>query len=154
MFRIPPRAIPAGSWQAAGGVFAKLIPRAPVPIRRYGQRARAPIGNNGIDQTVIAAGGAGTASVGPQGWGTRWYPQQVTIATATGPNDTSTVTFYLGAIASSQIVGTSSAGGGDTIGLAVPMMQPGDLLIAVWTGGNPGDWASMAVIGDQEVAVT
>jgi len=38
--------------------------------------------------------------------------------------------------------------------LAVPMMQPGDLLIAVWTGGNPGDWASMAVIGDQEVAVT
>jgi hypothetical protein len=149
-----PRAIPAGSWAAAGNRFRKLVMPPPVPIGKYTGRARAPIGGSGIDQTVIAAGGAGVASVGPQGWGTRWYPQQVTIATATGPNDTSTVIFYLGAIAPSQIVGTSSAGGGDTIGLAVPMMQPGDLLIAVWAGGNPGDWASITVIGDQEVSVT
>lgn len=153
MLRIP-RATPAGSWQAAGGVFRKLQARPPVPIGAYSGRARAPISGNGISQTVIAAGGAGVASVGPQGWGTRWYPQQVTIATATGVNDTSSAVFYLGAIAPSQIVGTSSAGGGDTLGLAVPEMQPGDLLIAVWAGGNPGDWASLTVIGDQEVSVT
>lgn len=148
------RAIPSGTWAAAGGVFRKLLVVPPVPIGAYTGRARAAIGPSGIAQTVIAAGGGGQASVGPSGWGTRWYPQQVTIATATGPLDVSTVIFYLGAVASSQIVGTSSAGGGDTIGLGVPEMQPGDLLIAVWTGANAGDWASVTVIGDQEVSTT
>lgn len=155
--RRPPRPVPAvaaGSWRAAGGRFIKLHVPPPVPIQAYTGRARAAIGPQGIAQTVIAAGGAGVVSVGPSGVGTRWYPQQVTIATATGPTDPSTAVFYLGAVASSQIVGTSSAGGGDTLGLAVPMMQPGDLLIAVWTGANPGDWASVTVIGDQEVSTT
>jgi hypothetical protein len=147
-------AIPAGSWQAARGGLRKLRVPPPVPIERYVRKVAVQIGNNGIAQGVIAAGGAVTVSAGPSGIGTRWYPQQVTLATKTGPNDTSTVTGYLGSVAPSNIVFTSQSGGGDVVGLGVPEIQPGDLLIAVWAGGTPGDWAQLAVIGQQEILTT
>jgi hypothetical protein len=147
-------AIPAGSWQAARTGLRKLRVPPPVPIGAYTRKVAVQIGNNGIAQGVIAAGGAATVSAGPSGIGTRWYPQQVTLATKTGPNDTATATIYLGAVAPSNIVAQSYSAGGDVIGLAVPEMQPGDLLIAVWSGGTPGDWAQLAVIGQQEILTT
>lgn len=143
----------AGSWAAAGNRFTKLrLPPVP-PIGLYSGRARAAIGPQGVASATVDSTGAATAQAGPQGWGVRWYPQQVTIATETGANDASTCTIYLGSVTPWQIVGQSYAGGGDTVGLAVPEMQPGDFLIAVWAGGNPGDWATMTAIGDQEVPI-
>lgn len=157
---MPPRRTPypvpagrAGSWHAAGGLFRYLTHPPAIPIHHYTGRARGPIAGLGITQTVIGAGGGGTAKVGPSGLGTRWYPQSVTLSTKTGAADNSTATAYLGVLAASAIVGQSYAAGGDVIGLAVPMMQPGDLLYIVWSGGVVGDWASMQVIGDQEAMI-
>ncbi len=149
----PVAAVAAGSWRAAGNQFRKLAVPPPVPMERFTRRVRVQIGNNGIAQTVVAAGGAAVAAAGPQAHGTHWFPQQVTIATATGPADASTCLIYLGAVVPQNIVATSYAGGGDVLGLAVPEMQPGDLLYAVWAGGQPGDWATMTVIGQQEILV-
>jgi hypothetical protein len=147
-------AIPAGSWQAARTGLRKLRIPDPVPISAYTRKVAVQIGNNGVFQGVIAAGGGSTVSAGPSGVGTRWYPQQITLATKTGAADTSTAVIYLGAIAPSNIVATSQQAGGDVIGLAVPEMQPGDLLIAVWSGGTVGDWTQLAVIGQQEILTT
>jgi hypothetical protein len=146
----PIPAVGGGSWLGAGNRFAKLVHPPPVPIQAYRNRGRGPIAGLGINAGVIGAGGAATVSVGPSGLGCRWYPQSVSIATATGPADVSTAIAYLGAISNGNTVGTSYAAGGDVIGLAVPMMQPGDLLFIVWAGGHPGDWCSMQVIGDLE----
>lgn len=140
----------AGSWRGAGNRFRKYVPPPPIPIQAYVNRGRGPIAGLGINAGIISAGGSATVSVGPSGLGCRWYPQSVSIATKTGAADASTCVFYLGSIANSNIVGTSYAGGGDQVGLAVPMMQPGDLLYAVWAGGTPGDWCSMQTIGDLE----
>jgi len=100
----------------------------------------------------VGGGGSATVRIGPSGLGTRWYPQQCTLSTTTGPADTSTAIGYLGPVATpAQVVFTSYAGGGDTQGLAIPMMQPGDLLTVVWSGGHPGDYATLQIIGDQTV---
>ena len=122
------------------------------PQHRYVTPRTAPIGANGVGQSVIGAGGSATVRVGPAGVGTRWFPQQVTLATTSGPADLSTAIGYLGPVAApSQVVFTSYKGGGDVQGLAIPMMQPGDLLTVVWSGGKTGDAATLVIIGDQSV---
>jgi hypothetical protein len=144
-----PRAIPAGGWGSAPPARVRRPPSP--PVRRYTQRRTAPIGGNGVAQSVVAAGKA-TVRIGPSGTGTRWYPQQITLATTSGAADTSTATGYLGPVAtSSSVIFQSYAGGGDIIGLAVPVMQPGDLLTVVWSGAHNGDWAQLVITGDQEI---
>lgn len=146
-----PRVRSAGSWLPQIG-FAKMLPPRRPPQHVYTQVRSAPIGGNGTGQSVVGGGGAATVRIGPSGTGTRWYPQQVTVSTTSGAADTSTCTIYLGPVAvASQVIAQSYAGGGDVLGLAIPMMQPGDLLTAVWAGGTPGDHATLVIIGDQDV---
>jgi hypothetical protein len=145
-----PRVRAAGSWIPQIGFRKMVTPKRP-PVTAYTTPASAPIGANGIGQTVVANGSA-TVRIGPSGLGTLWYPNQVTLATTTGAADTSTAIGYLGPVATqSQIVFTSYAGGGDVQGLAIPLMQPGDLLTVVWSGAHNGDQATLVIIGQQQV---
>lgn len=143
-------AVPAGSWAAAGNRFAKLVFPRPAPIEAFSRVGRRQIGNDGIAQGVISAAGTAQVPVGPQGYGTRWYPNQVSVATASGPADTSTAALYLNVVGPGGFLGQSYAGGGDQPGFALPEMQPGDLLYAVWAGGNPGDWCQLTVTGPMD----
>jgi len=95
--------------------------------------------------------GQGIVSVGPQGLGNVWYPAQATISTISGINDASTFSLYLGpAGVPVTLVGQLYPGGLGTLAVAVPSMTPGQYLIGVWTGGNPGDVASINVIGTMD----
>lgn len=104
-----------------------------------------------VSAPVVTVGGLATISVGPQGLGNVWYPAQVTVQTSSGAADASTCSIYLGpAGVPVTLVGTIFPGGIGTLALAVPPMQPGDYLIAQWTGGNPGDAAAVNVIGTMD----
>jgi hypothetical protein len=110
----------------------------------------------GYASKLVPGSGTLTIYVGPMGVGTVWYPQSVAIATTTGAADASTCTVYLSPLQNgpvvaptTQIAGQSYAGGGDTIGLAVPPMWPGTFIVAQWSGANPGDLASMQIYGQQ-----
>jgi hypothetical protein len=137
--------------------FANRQP-ATIPQGAYtGQQETVIVG--GYAAVVVSAGGTATAKVGPAGVGTVWYPQAAAISTTTGANDASTCALYLTPlengpqVPSTQIGGQSYAGGGDTIGLAVPPMWPGYFIVAVWAGGTAGDLASLAVYGTQRALV-
>jgi hypothetical protein len=140
----------AGSWQAAGGVFSKWQRPDPVPMQAYTKTVRAPIGNNGRLPGIIQ-GGAATIAIGPQGIGTRWYPKSVTIATQNGAADAGTAAGFFDTVLGQPIF-QSYACGGDTQGLAVPDMQPGDLLFVVFSNSSVpnGGWCSIVVIGDMD----
>ena len=108
----------------------------------------------GQAQTTVGAGGTAQVSVGPVGLGVTWYPAQANISTTTGALDTSTCSVYIGSIAVANLQGGQSyAGGGDTVALSVPSMTQGDLLIAVWSQANPGDLATLNIIGTMDALV-
>ncbi len=146
----PVPAIGAGSWAAAGGRFTKFRFPRPIPIEQFTTVSRRPIGNDGIAQGTIGAGGAATVTLGPQGYGTRWYPNQIAVATATGAADGSTAAFFLNVVGPGGFLGQSYSAGGDQPGFALPEMQPGDLLYTVWAGANPGDWCQVTLTGPMD----
>ena len=116
------------------------------PVGRYRNRVTQIPLTGGQGQAVIASGTA-TVTVGPQGLGNIWYPAQVTLSTTTGPLDTSTCKVYLGAQGVPiTLLGTIYTGNG-TLAAAVPPMQPGQFIIAIWTGGHNGDVAAVNIIG-------
>ena len=122
-----------------------------VPIGAYSQRITGIQLTGGQAQGKISGAGAATVSIGPTGLGTIWYPAQATISTTTGTADNSTCLIYLGAKGvPNLLVGQSYAAGADTVALAVPAMAVGQLLIAVWSGGNSGDLATINILGTMD----
>ena len=118
----------------------------------------------GYAAVTLDFSGGGRAFCGPQGVGTVWYPQAVAVATTSGAGDNSTVSLFISPMLSHdlngllfvqelqmQIGGQSYAGGGDTIGIAVPPMRNGYYIICIWSGGTENDLASFQVYGNQTV---
>jgi hypothetical protein len=138
------------AWRPGVGGAGLLRIRS-VPVQAFTRKLTGVPLTGGQAQTIVAANGTATVSVGPQGLGNVWYPAQANISTSTGAADNSTCSVYLGAIAAGNLQGGQSyAGGGDTVGLAVPSMSPGQLLIAVWSGGVPGALATVNIIGTMD----
>lgn len=115
----------------------------------YQTQAQSQIGGYGVGATVVSGSGIATVQVGPSGLGTIWYPQSAVLSTTTGASDSSTAIGYLGppGEVAANILFQSYAGGGDVQGIAVPMMQPGDFITCVWSGGHSGDIATLRIIG-------
>lgn len=135
-----------------GGHEAQWANRRPwsPPPGQFTQRVRTPIPGY-VGQAAISGAGTATIQLGPSGYGVRWYPAQAKISTTSGAADTSTCIIYLGVIASASQIGAQSyAGGGDVIGLPGDMLQPGEFVIAVWSGGKPGDVATLRLSGIQD----
>lgn len=149
----PVPAIPAQHWRHpyTGTASWRILS---TPIDRYRPLLRTPLVGV-VGQAVVSGAGAATVQLGPQGIGTRWYPVQAVITTSSGANDASTCQLFMGTVALANLIGaTSYAGGGDTFGLGGATMQPGDYVIAVWAGGNPGDNATLRLVGDQVAMVS
>lgn len=123
-------------------------PRSP-SVLIYQTQAQAQIGGYGVGQSQISGAGTATVQIGPSGLGTLWYPQQAVLSTTTGQNDSSTAIAYLGPAGAvpANILFQSLSGGADVQGVAVPMMQPGDFITCIWSGGHPGDVATLRIIG-------
>ena len=127
------------------------FPARRVPMEQFRRQLSGVPLTGGQGQAVVSAGGTARVSVGPQGLGTVWYPSQCVVSTSTGANDVSTCAVYLGSQALQNLQGGQSyAGGGDTIGLSVTSMTPGDLLIAIWESAVPGATAAINVQGTMD----
>jgi hypothetical protein len=107
----------------------------------------------GWAQTEVAAGGEAQVSAGPQGAGTVWYPAQVTVSTTTGIEtglDTSVCNVYTGAAGTPTTLQGTIYGGNGVLAVALPPLTVGLFIIAVWTGGHPGDQAAINVTGTMD----
>lgn len=105
-----------------------------------------------LKAAAISGAAPGTASVqlGPSGLGNVWFPAQVTLSTTTGITtglDTSIANLYLGPVVNATTLLGTVYGGNGVVAAALPDIQPGQFLIAQWTGATPGDVASMNVSG-------
>lgn len=137
--------------------FTPLTRPHTIPVQYYQTVVRTPIPRStGRGSALVPASGTISVSVGPSGLGTIWYPQLAAIATTTGANDNSTCALYVTGWNTpvnpqDAINGQSYAGGGDSIGMAIPPIHQGECIKAVWTGGTNGDTATLTVYGDQDL---
>jgi hypothetical protein len=100
---------------------------------------------------VLDANGDGTASCGPQLPGTSWQPTSIAVSVSTNASEAQ-CNIYLGlsAEAGSLLGATSTGSTGDSDDCS-QTVWPGQLLIAVWTGGDPRAVATMSVFGTKTV---
>jgi hypothetical protein len=152
----PLMSIPAGSWRAAGNRNIKLRRPASTPQGAYTQQVTVPIGNDGVAFPVtFGSGGAATAFCGPSGAGTSWSPSQAAVYTSVGLLDAALCALYAGPAAIAQYqVASDLAGGGSQFALGGVTLQPGWLIVAIWTGGTPGETGYLNVTGSKTALAT
>ena len=142
---------PVGSYAPGAlrwGPVARPIRR--IPIQAYTQPVLQVPLVGGQAQGTISGSGALTLSVGPQGLGNIWYPASLTVQTTSGTNDSSTCNVYAGpAGVGVTLLGTFFPGtaGSGVASFALPSLSPGQYLIAIWSGANSGDKATVNVVG-------
>jgi hypothetical protein len=160
MVRLPPGYhYRAGGWPPgwivpAGTQIARKVLPAHVPPVFYGHAVQTAIGPYGFAQATISAAGAAQVTIGPQAYQTRWELAQASIATTTGAADVATAELYAqpyGPPSAPWQVGQSYQAGGDQVGLAGVSLITGEVLIVVWSGGHPGDTATLVLSGTQTV---
>jgi hypothetical protein len=99
--------------------------------------------------------GAGTAQMGPSSPGEVWNPLQASVScSATVTTGTCEASIYAGAAISQGtfVDGTFSGDTGDTTdAIAGEVVQAGQSVFAVWSGGVPGALATLRLAGTREV---
>jgi hypothetical protein len=101
---------------------------------------------------VLDENGNGTASAGPGLPGVSWDSGAgVAVSVTTNANE-ALCSVYLGiAPAPGSLQGTTSTGSTGDSTTTTKKVWPGQSLIAVWTGGDPGSVATMAISGTRQV---
>lgn len=149
--------VPAGLHSPAGSYRPNRMGWAPpyrpirrLPVQLYTQQvAQVPLIGGQAQGKISGAGGL-TLSVGPQGLGNVWYPASLTVQTTSGTGDGSTANVYAGPAGTGvTLLGTFFPGtaGAGVASFALPSLTPGQYLIVTWTGANPGDVATVNVVG-------
>ena len=124
------------------------------PIGRYGGRISGVPLTGGQALGTVPGSGVVTLAVGPQGLGTVWYPTQLTWSTTTGVLDTSTAAVYVGSGQVPNELVTQVYSGNGLVAQVPTQMSPGETLIVVWSGANPGDTAAFNIVGTMDALTT
>lgn len=101
---------------------------------------------------VLDSHGNGTASVGPLSPGEQWSGLTVSVSVATNANE-ATCQIYAGAAATPGYFADATTWGstGDST-QNIGIVRVGGNVFAVWSGGDPGAKATLAVTGTRQVA--
>jgi len=106
-------------------------------------------------QVKLNGSGAGTASLGPAGHGITWTLGTISVKTAQAvPAGTCQASIYAGddASATNFLDGTFSGDTGDSTDAAAGMqIRLGKQVFAAWSGGVPGDIATLTLTGTMQV---
>lgn len=95
-------------------------------------------------RVVLDATGSGTANLGPGG--VDWIVRTTTVSASTSVLQAQANTYHGGVSPANLVDGTLSGSSGDTSD-TVMLLQPGDQLYCVWSGGDPGATAFMRCAG-------
>lgn len=95
--------------------------------------------------------GNGQISLGPQVVREYWTLTLASVSVSSAVKE-ATATLYLGIgpTAGRRITGTATGSSGDTAGLANMEVQPGQTILAVFQGGDPGATANLSIVGTKD----
>lgn len=104
---------------------------------------------------TLDAGGNGTAQTGPRGMRERWQPQVASVKTNQAKvTSEAQCKVYCGSDTSPTnfVDGTLSGSSGDSTGnISGRVVNPGESVFAVWTGGDPGAQGYLVVTGTKTI---
>lgn len=132
---------PAGGWAGPWRPRPVLAPRP--EMEHYTRPLRAVLDVSAA--VVLNGSGAGFVTLAPDGM-TGWQVRQAHVATTSGPTDGSECKLYRTAVMPHRQLAETAQGGGDSFSFDA-RLRPGDTLVAVWSGGNPGDTATLNLSG-------
>lgn len=99
---------------------------------------------------VLNGSGEGQVTLGPALPGVIWHPSSGSV-TVSSANNVPIFAVYLNAISLPTFRGGSETGSNDTFTASDETLYPGQELIGVWVGGDPGATATFNVQGTQDV---
>lgn len=100
---------------------------------------------------VLDESGNGTAAIGPGLPGTSWQPETIAVSVSTAISEAQCSVFLgIAPIAASLLGATQTGSSGDSTDCSATVW-PGQSLIAVWAGGDPGATATMSIFGSKQV---
>lgn len=106
---------------------------------------------------TLDGNGDGTAAIGPGLPGVSWQPATIAVQVGLAPGEDEIISeaqcnVYLGIapVAGSLLGATSTGSTGDSTDCSATVW-PGQELIAVWSGGDPGAVATMSIFGTKTV---
>jgi hypothetical protein len=94
-------------------------------------------------QVTLDGTGAGQVVIGPAGFD--WLVRRTSVKTSTAVKQP-TATLYRGGVSDAAFLEGSFSGANDASD-TVHLMQPGELLYCVWSGGDAGARATLVVSG-------
>lgn len=106
---------------------------------------------NTFASVKLDGSGNGFAQTGPGLPGVSWQPQTIAVSVSTN-NAEAQCNVFLGIspTAGALLAATSTGSTGDSTDCSATVW-PGQELIAVWTGGDPGATATISIFGTKEV---
>lgn len=100
--------------------------------------------------TVLDASGNGRAVIGPTFGPATWHVVVTSVRTSQpGQGNIPQCVLYRGTEDANGYIDTTYDGSADACDTPYDLVQ-GSQVIAVWTGGNPGDTATLSVKGEKE----
>jgi hypothetical protein len=100
---------------------------------------------------TLDVNGNGQAQCGPGLPGVSWQPSSIAVSVSTNVSEAQcSVYLGIGPYPGSLVGATQTGSTGDSTDCSATVW-PGQELIAVWTGGDPGSIATMSVFGTKTV---
>lgn len=101
---------------------------------------------------VLDSGGNGTASTGPAVPGTVWNPAVVSVKASSNAKEAQCSIYAGGGVSAAEFQdGTTWGSTGDSTSNVPGPVYPGQVITAVWTGGDPGATATVSITGTRGV---
>lgn len=101
-------------------------------------------------QITLDGSGNGHVTIGPKNAYQVWAPSSAACNVSSNVNEP-TFRLYLGSGAGGQFLGGTYTGSNDSTGLNGISLYPGQTLYGVWSGGDAGAVATLAITGTMEV---
>lgn len=102
-------------------------------------------------QITLDGSGNGAVTIGPSYSYQTWIPTQINVL-VTSNNKEPQFKYYRGStVGLTNFLGGTYTGSNDQSDISGQILQPGEVFLCVWTGGDPGAIASVGLNGTKEI---
>jgi len=102
-------------------------------------------------QVQLNGSGNGAVTIGPSNSYQKWIPTQINVQVSSNTSEP-VFKYYRGRTAGgANFLGGTNTGSNDQSDISGQILQPGEVFLCAWTGGDPNAIASVTLNGTKEI---